>query len=83
MHHLMLSYLVINQCNKLREAFNKHTGHRTEGTDRQNADDENPDENRRRETQQQQEENADHHRNHQTTDTQREVQANMTPTHRI
>ncbi len=79
----MLSYLVINQCNKLREAFNKHTGHRTEGTDRQNADDENPDENWCRETQQQQEENADHHRNHQTTDTQREVPANMTPTHRI
>lgn len=64
-----MSYLIRTQCNNLREAFNRDTGQRTEGTDRQNTDDENPDENRRCETQQQQEENADHHRNHQTTDT--------------
>lgn len=41
----------------------------TEGSDRQNPDDEDPDQDGRSEAQQQEEEDADHHRNDQTSDT--------------
>lgn len=45
------------------------TAELTEGSDRQNPDDQDPDQDGRSEAQQQEEEDADHHRNHQTSDT--------------